>query len=144
MRDSVPPGLAEAEAAGEQDTPSRTSSGPSSGGCPTVWDHRAKSSHQMPSNMPNMETTPGRTWRSRILYSSAPTGCIGGLPKTESQQRTSCLCPRAWASSAQQKPRQLAGTAHRKIHSHGSRLLEQQGKGYISGNTAAHQRDNYC
>lgn len=86
--------------------------------------------------MPNMETTPGRTWRSRILLSSGPTGCVGGLPKTGSQQRTSYLCLTAWVS-AQQKP----GTAHRSIHSRRSHLLEQ-GKGYISGNTAARQRDN--
>lgn len=34
------------------------------------------------------------------------------------------------------------GVAHRGIQSHGSHLLDQQGKGYISGNTAAQQRHN--
>lgn len=134
---TVSSGLAEAEAAGEQDPHFSTYTVSSPKRCPAVWDHRAEPSHQRPSSMPDMGTMPGRTWRSRTLYSSAPTGCIGGLPKTVSKEQVICTL-RLGCFLLSKNP----GTAHRRIHSCRSCLLEQEGKAYVSGNTAAQQTHN--
>lgn len=97
---------------------------------PTAWDHWAEQSPQRLSNRQNVK--PWRVWRGR-----KPQQCSHRkwrwLPRTGIQVKLFVPCS---------MKNQSSGAAHRRVHSQGSHLPEQQGNGCISENTAAGQWNN--